>query len=550
MLKKINLLILLILFMASVRVQGQNVYEHISNQNIYDFVDELANAGIINLNSAVKPYSRKFIADALVQAAENQESLNKRQRNEVSFYLLNYKLEIDSLPDYNQKFDVFGSMDHLATAINPLGLFYKDKLFSFGVKPIWGINYFINDKESIYHRWGGAEAFAYIGKRWAFYASLRDNNETVRISEPEYFTRRPGGAYKGTPGGGGDYSEMRGGVTYSWKWGSVGLVKDHLNWGNNQHGPMIFSDRAPSFAQIKLQIKPVKWFELNYFHGWLVSMEIDSVRSYYSSYPPREVYRPKYVAANIFTFTPWKRLDISIGNSIIYSDMNVHPAYLIPVMFYKSIDHTLNEDIDNQNSQMFLDISSRNIRNLHLYGTLYIDELKLDRIGDPTQHNVWSFKVGAKETNILLKNISINIEYSRSMPLTYEHRVPTLTFASNNYNLGYYLRDNSQEIFAKVTYKPLKGLLLKTYYILAQHGPDHPFDITTNVVGNPFMERVTWQNQTLSFGARYEFINNAYLFAEYIMSDITGDEEQVELYTPAFYRGQNNTISVGFNLGF
>ena len=100
----------------------------------------------------------------------------------------------------------------------------------------------------MYHRWGGLDAFAYIGKHWGLYANLRDNNETENISGPDYFTLREGGAYKGL-----DYSEMRGGITYSWKWGSFGIVKDHLEWGNNYHGAMILSDRAPSFAQIKLR---------------------------------------------------------------------------------------------------------------------------------------------------------------------------------------------------------------------------------------------------------------------------------------------------------
>ncbi len=177
--------------------------------------------------------------------------------------------------------------------------------------------------------------------------------------------------------------------------------------------------------------------------------------------PPREVFRPKYIAANMFTITPWKRLDISFGNSIIYSDMGVHPAYLIPFMFYKSIDHTLNQGIDNQNSQMFVDISTRQIRHLHLYGTLYIDELKTERLTDKKTHNFWSAKLGIKESNLLVNNLSINVEYSMSRPITYQHRVPTLTYESNNYNMGYYLRDNSREIYISVEYKPIRGLHLK-----------------------------------------------------------------------------------------
>lgn len=548
-LRRIFFLLSIILVISQYGI-SQVVYQHISNKNIYEYVDELANGGLITLNSVVKPYSRMFIADALVEAAAQRDQLTSRQQKELDFYLLEYKMEVDSFPDYNPKFDIFRKNKNLAFALNPLSLNYKDKLFTIAIKPIWGINYYSNSNGTIYHRWGGAEAHAYVGKHWGFYANLRDNTETKTISDYNYFTQRPGGAYKYNSSGGGDYSEMRGGVVYSWKWGAFGLVKDHLAWGNNYNGPMIMSDRAPSYAQIKLQIKPAKWFELNYYHGWLVSMEVDSARSYFYSNPPRTVYRPKYIAANMFTFTPWKKLNLSLGNSIVYSDMNVNPAYLIPVMFYKSIDHTINNGIDNQNSQMYFDVSSRNIKNVHLYGTFYIDELKTDRIGDPDHTNFWSMKLGGQTSNLLVKNLSVTLEYSLSMPLTYQHREPTLTYASNYYNMGYYLRDNSREIYAAIAYKPIRGLHLRAYYMLAQHGPDYPYDLDTDVTANPFMESVTWQNQTFSFKASYEFISNAYVFVEFIMSDISGDEEQVELYTPEFFRGDQQTVSYGFNIGF
>ena len=560
MIKSIYLLFLFALI--SLTGLSQEVYQHVSDKNIYDFVDELANDGIVEINSVIKPYSRNYIAEKLSEAKQEQEKLNKRQLKELDFYLLEFKLEVDSLPDYNLKFDVFGKNKNLATSINPFAISYKDKLFSIAAKPIWGTQYFFKGSENIYHRWGGAEAYAYVGKHWGFYASLRDNNETKVISSPEFFTRRPGGAYKLTENGGGDYSEMRGGVTYAWKWGSFGLVKDHNEWGNNYHGPMIMTDRAPSYAQIKLRIKPVKWFELNYYHGWLVSMEVDSLRSYYSSNPPREVYRQKYIAANMFTFTPWKKLNVSIGNSIIYSDMNVNPAYLIPVMFYKSIDHTLNQDIDNQNSQMFFDVSSRNIKNVHLYGTFYIDELKVDRITDPDTYNFYSTKVGIKTTNLLIQNLSVNIEYSMSMPINYQHRVPTLTYASNYYNMGYYLRDNSQEIYISLGYKPIRGLHFNASYTLAQHGPDYKYIIGVDekVDSHPFMEEVKWQNQTLSFKASYEFVSNAYLFFEIMNMYTQGDIDiyqpgdvvfnYLDVYSPEFFRGDNNIISLGFNIGF
>jgi hypothetical protein len=161
-------------------------------------------------------------------------------------------------------------------------------------------------------------------------------------------------------------------------------------------------------------------------------------------------------------------------------------------------------------------------------------------------------KIGAKESNVLISNLSVNVEYTRTVPIVYQHRVPTLTFESNYFNFGHYMRDNSQEIFVSIEYKPIRGLHLKTYYLLAQHGPDYDYDLAGDnpVDTNPFLESVTWQNQTFSLKATYEFINNAYLFAEYINSSITGDEDKVELYTPEFFRGDQQTFSFGFNFGF
>lgn len=119
--------------------------------------------------------------------------------------------------------------------------------------------------------------------------------------------------------------------------------------------------------------------------------------------------------------------------------------------------------------------------------------------------------------------------------------------------MGHYLRDNSREIYISAEYKLLRGLHLKAYYMLAQHGPDYAYDINNpdeKVDQHPFLERVAWQNQTFSFKANYEFISNSFLFFEFLNSDISGDQDKVDLYTPEFFRGNTNTISAGFNIGF
>jgi hypothetical protein len=532
-----KLIVLLFLFITGA-IRAQDVYYHTTNKDIYEFLDEFAGIGVIDINTTVKPFSRMFIAEKLTEIKESGYTFNARQQAELDFYLKDFNKELKKDKNFKKRLDLFT---------------YKDSLFTFSINPIVGIDYFMNDSGSFSHWWNGAEAFAYVGKHWGFYASLRDNHESIVLEKEDFLTQRMGANYKYS-GKGGDYSEMRGGLTYSWDWGSFGIIKDHFEWGNNYNGANIFSGRTPSFAHIKLQLKPAKWFEFNWVHGWLVSEVIDSASTmvFTNSYgtDQREEMFDKYLAANLFTFKPFDKLYISFGNSVIYSANGPQLEYLIPVMFYKSVDHTYNATDQSgrnvgQNSQMFIDISSRNIKKVHLSATLFIDELSTDRFTNDTMWNFWSIK-GSARISDLIPNTFITAEYTRSMPLTYQHNIPTTTFESNGYNLGHYLQDNSQEFYFSVLVKPFRMLTIKADYLFAQKGKDYD-DLGGSRLGNPFMDSVEWENQSFSVRASYQIINDGYVFLKFMHSDISGD---LTKYTPTVYHGIQNTISFGANIGF
>jgi len=434
--------------------------------------------------------------------------------------------------------------------LNPLAFQYKGRLFTLSVRPVGGIFYLVNENGSMYQRYWGASAFMYIGKNFGGYASLRDNYATELLVQPEYFSLATGGVYKVNEGGrkGGDWSEMRGGLTVSWNWGSFGVMKDFISWGNNYHGANIISDHAPSFPYIQLHLKPAKWFEFNYIHGWLASKVIDSTRSYYVDDVYRIVYHNKYIAANMFTFRPWKRLNISFGNSIIYSG-DINPAFLIPFMFFKSVDHSsyFNNNAGS-NAQMFFDISSRQIRHLHLYVTLFIDELKMSRITDPDVHNLTSWKFGFRVSDFPVRNLSFTGEYTMTQPGTYGHYISTTTYASNRYNMGHYMRDNSQEIYAAISWRPLRGLYFRTSYTLAEHGDDILYgDVTgSEIIKVPFLKNKTWQNYQFEFKARYELVSGIYFWLQYLNTNRKGDLR----FGSEILHGKTNTFVAGINVGF
>jgi len=542
-------LILACLVWISPKVGAQYLPTHLSNEGIYLFLDELATQKVVDLHSLVKPYGRKEIAELLQVADSSRAVLNKRQLAELDFYLRDYRKDLPPgepaafgtswlwLGDQHKRLDVFH---------------YRDSLFQMTVNPILGGDFRVNQNGSFYHWWNGVEASSTIG-RFALWASLRDNHESTELTARDFQNQRIGASnIKRFAGGKQDYWELRAGITYGWNWGHVGLIMDQFAWGEHNAGANIFSGRTPAFPRLELAMNPAPWFRFSYVHGALVSEVVDSTLSfttssaYGSDY--REVYHPKYLAANIFTFIPVTGLQLSVGNSVIYDYRHPHAAFLLPVAFYKAIDHTLNARIENFNSQLFLSASSRNLKHLHLYATVFLDEVAVDRIFDSEAYNFVSYKAGAATT--VLPNTRIWTEYTWTNVLTFRHILPTTTFESNQYNLGHYLEDNARQFYLGLEYRPLRTLNIKAYYKNSEKGPDHTELGTMPRAQTAPFDPVVWQSVHLGILGTFQVINELYVRLGYEWRNVSGEAEYLDLWTPEEYHGKTGTFRIGLNYGF
>lgn len=230
-------------------------------------------------------------------------------------------------------------------------------------------------------------------------------------------------------------------------------------------------------------------------------------------------------------------------------------------MFYKSVDHTLNNTESGgeagQNAQMFFNISSRQISGLHLYGSLYLDELNIRRIKSGKIHNYFSLKVGMRTTNIALANLSFTVEYTMTKPLAYAHKISTTTFTSNDFNLGHYLRDNSKELYLSLHYKPIRGLKILADYCLARHYNDYVYDNRPDIDEYVPFKYLTWQSREASLRLDWEVVYNAGI-RFYVSSsetkgyDVDGKPASYYLnrYTPKLYQGKHINLMTGFYIGF
>lgn len=539
----IRTLLTLLLLCCGITSRSQTIPEPVADETVYLFLDELAADGIIDMNRVVKPYSRLIIRQKLEKAAApGPQGLTTRQQKELAFWL---KIYSDGEPDARLKL-----------LLNPATAYYRDSLFSVTLSPILGLSAGVTpdasnedlltgdvNKRSIAWK-NGAKVYGNY-RNWAFFAALQDNHQEPLLGYSQYLTRERGGHIKN----GTDFSEMTGGVSYTWKWGDISFLKDSPVWGSGYAGTNIFSGRAPSFMHIRLHLQPVRWGEMTWIHGWLTSMVVDSTRSYWVSNAYgteyREHYRRKYIAANIFTFTPVERLRISAGNSVIWSDPRITPYYLMPVFFYKSVDHAVNSGISNSNSQMFLDVSSNNIRHLHLYGTLFIDELSTARFTTP-DYNFFSWKGGFRAGNFsLLPDLWLTAECTFTYPLTFQHYVTVTTFENQGYNLGHWLRDNSRSWYFALDWRPVRASGVRLWHERSERGTDYQ-SIGGPRVGLPYLETIEWSNVTTGIDISYMITGGVQVRASVISRNVEGNE----FWYPAYLFGKTTTISGGLTWGF
>ena len=589
---------------------AQRIPQAIEYSEIYDFLEELTTDGVIASNAAVKPYTRDAIARMLAEAQSKDSLLNRRQKDDLQFYLQDYALELDTLPVYSS----YGHrhvtqwitpVSNLSLADPSLHILTKNKVFKMRVRPILGMDLYANKKGLIQHRWYGIDIQMDIAKHLSIWGSIRDNSwggQGINGSKIHFGWTRVGSQLVGTPAlnnipgvqykeanYGGDFSDSRGGISlYTW-WGSIGVQRERIQWGDAQHASNILSAHNPAVPMVTLQLTPCRWFQFDYFHAWLPSNVMDSTYYYVEKQKEGQMqreYRPanKFMAANMFTFMPIKYIQFSFGNSIVYAERNVQAAYFIPIAFFKSLDHLLTKGLgsENQNSQVFASISIRPTDHLRLYGSFFLDEFKFDRLRKSNpQKNPISYLVGFNWSGWPVKGLALRGEFMRSYIACYTHSIKVLDYTSNSFNMGHYMGDNAQSIFVQVSYRPVRSLRLMLDF--TQDTKYRAFDYIRSDIGKvlaqkPFSEKI-WRSDQLRFSAVYEVFNNCYAHVDVMYSntrayvpssprvagedrgwnadgtsmELAGDELKeyyLNKYTPVYLQGSKFTLTCGLSFGF
>lgn len=544
--KYLSIIILILIFSFKCLV-GQSLYDRLGSRGS-EFLMRQNLKGRVSLDTEVKPFTRLDVAKNLISLSPAYQFFNEIEKDEYNFLVSEYYQEISSLDktvlrDNSKRFDAFS---------------YQDSLFAFRFNPILGYGVNSIDGVSGYERWIGAGVSFTYDDWFSGAISIRDKGEFGDLVDKEKaYSEKRGAWYKSAPKGI-EYSDVIGSIGVNWSWGSLSLRKDYLQWGQGTFGQVILSDKAPSYPHVYLQLKPVSWLRFTYLHGWLNSLVPDSSQYYYS-YPGTisqglsTAYRRKYIAANFLTFTPYDRIDISLGNSAVYSG-DLRPEFFIPFMFFKLLDHNTGRgEVQDANGAMFFDVSVKYPEKFHFYSSLFVDVTEIRNILKDDFRNTWSaYTLGVKGIDLLIDNFDATLEYTRINPWVYEHRDAVTTYKHINYNLGHWLGQNADQFRIQLQYKPHHKLLVQGFLEKVRKGGEADIFYAYNYRENEpnefaFMFGKRRDEFRTGVTVSFEYMHDLLVELRYIYSDMT--DQNASRY-PGKVLGPAHSFSTSINYGF
>jgi hypothetical protein len=540
----------LFLFLFLLLIQGilsaQVIFEP-TTSSVYEFLNRLSVRGIVEFQDELRPLARIFIAEKLLDAEENIQKLSEVEKEDLKYYEQDYYIELETIKKSGSEKMVIFRNDKEA-GFRPF--LYRDKNFSFTADPILGLSYKRQYDDNFTHRWNGLKLSGYYDNfGYSFY--FKDNEESgTTIDTLKRINPEPGLVLHAAKEKSFDYSNVRGMVSFSWKWGSIDFGKDYIEWGSGRRGQLILSNKAPSFVSFRLIAKPIEWLQFQYIHGWLYSGIIDSSSIRATLVGNRESFfqQDKFIAAHILSFYPVENISFSLGESVIYSK-KLEPIYFIPVIFFRLSDHYLSGNSNTgDNAQVFANAVYKNYSlRAKVYGTLFIDELSLTNVLKGGNLSSIAYTLGLNLVDPVIKNSELVVEYTQTDPFIYMNSNDLQLYTSHSYQLGHWIGSNAKQIYASYKQWLLRGLSVNFWGEYIAKGqtelPEQQYEL-------PYPEVLYGPRLNItSFGidAGYEIYRELRAHLYYQYSNITDNEKGRTL---EFKLGSNHIFGISLVYGF
>ena len=334
-------LLFLGLLLIAAQAFSQTIYLSVTHE-VYPFLKRMEARGLLpEYRDAAKPLSRIVLAKHIKTLERAIERMTEVERDEYEFLKGEFNYELAMLAGDLEPSEIRW---HVISETFPGGILNAEPNFRIGQTSIEENNVRIRDQ--------GVKLYGYLFDDIGYYFNFVDSREVGNAINPaKTLTPDPGVVPTKQTDNSLEYNATEAQLNFHVGAFNFSIEKMQNIWGLERNGNLTFSNKAPSYPQIKLRVPVTDWMDFIYLHAELNSNVTDSTRSYFANSSAvesyfREVDRVKYLAAHMIELTPTRGVDFSLGESVVYSDRGPLLIYLIPIMFFKSAEH-YNGDKDN-----------------------------------------------------------------------------------------------------------------------------------------------------------------------------------------------------------
>ncbi len=274
-----------------------------------------------------------------------------------------------------------------------------------------------------------------------------------------------------------DFSESH--LNYRNKWFFASIAKETKLEGAGLDQRAFISDVSPNMDALTLAAK-FSNFEYSFMHGSLIAQKDGEYdMGFLGSIPP------KYMAFHKIAVRPsWG--EVALVEQVIYSNRYPELAYLNPIGFLKSIEHSLH---DRDNSLMGLFFTVRPFARFQLKGSYLLDDIIFEKVGTGYWSNKMAYNFSAEYA--LPRGIDIGAEYARVEPFTYSHFNVQNSVTNDGKMVGSNLLPNSDRIMLRTRYWWGERYPLELKFSFTRHGRNifQGDSLIYNAGGDPLQTR-------------------------------------------------------------
>lgn len=441
----LSIIIFLIVYYSSLISQENDI--NISHP-VYSFLKKCETQSLLpNYSLSDLPWRKSKIISALILIDKNKTLLTENELSTLNFFLTEFQITnrdnavlIESSSDDDQIF-----FSNIISNKEKFIYFNKDSSNEVGLEPLLAFDYFLKTTTSNDSNYA---AIGHLGFRLSgdfdknFGFNLQVTNGTlfkgyrsVAFEDPHYAQNIKFNNLKNDI----DYTESH--INYRSNWFLASIGRESRIMGSGLDQKIIISSRTPAFDAIILGAK-FTGFEYKFVHGSLLGLTEQVINStgFNLKIPA------KYFTMHRFSVIP-KWGEFSFWESAIYTDRYPDLAYINPLNFIKSIEHSLR---DRDNAAMGVDCAIRPFAGLQLMFTYFLDDIIFGEIGSGFWSNKSAWNFGFNTT--FIKNIEFGAEYSRIEPYTFTHFNRQNSFTNDGILIGPDIYPNSHKFLVKTNW--------------------------------------------------------------------------------------------------